>query len=552
MIVSHCLKTAKRNFRLNIKFVKELNYMPNSSILAKNLIQMRKVLIFNIFILAIVVSGFSQTIDDEFLESNIQRIEISGSVLDLDTKMPLPYTNIYVKHKHIGVISNENGQFSLDITFLEPYDTIRFQYIGYITKLITVSELDSLSPIYLKENIINLSETLIFGSAPDAKSVVKKVLKYKDQNYKKSTNRKQIFIRERYLTDFVKVKLNYKKSSISELNEEFIEFVEEKIPKQSTSYIDFLGNVYSSNNKEDSIKVKVDPIRTVSLKEEDFAELDKMEKIFKNTLKQTMEDEYWKVKTGIFSQKLDLDDDYTDSIAKKDTIPENYSKTKYINWRVSSRLKYSTLDDEDQWEFLHNTGKYKYTLAGGTRVNGEDVYIIDFEPKGGGTYKGRMFITILTHALIRADYEYAPEKTGKDIHLFGIGYTETQFSGSIYFEKGDSTYNLKYFSYNSGSQVSFERSVSLLKKRKRFLFDKKLKEIKIGIDFSVENTESVEYLVLNESGIVHQDFLDFDQKKYMEIIQVDQFNDNLWKGYSIIEPTKHMKEYKKQELDFKL
>jgi hypothetical protein len=29
-------------------------------------------------------------------------------------------------------------------------------------------------------------------------------------------------------------------------------------------------------------------------------------------------------------------------------------------------------------------------------------------------------------------------------------------------------------------------------------------------------------------------------------IYVDQFDDNLWSGYSIIEPTKRMKEYKKQ------
>ena len=34
-------------------------------------------------------------------------------------------------------------------------------------------------------------------------------------------------------------------------------------------------------------------------------------------------------------------------------------------------------------------------------------------------------------------------------------------------------------------------------------------------------------------------------KENTEIIYVDQFDDELWKGYSIIEPTKQMKEYKK-------
>ena len=46
-----------------------------------------------------------------------------------------------------------------------------------------------------------------------------------------------------------------------------------------------------------------------------------------------------------------------------------------------------------------------------------------------------MYISTETYALIRADYDYAPDKTGRDIHLLGIGYTENQFSGSIFFEK---------------------------------------------------------------------------------------------------------------------
>ncbi len=36
----------------------------------------------------------------------------------------------------------------------------------------------------------------------------------------------------------------------------------------------------------------------------------------------------------------------------------------------------------------------------------------------------------------------------------------------------------------------------------------------------------------------------------MEIIYVDQFDDKLWSGYSIIEPTKQMREYRKQKVDY--
>ena len=120
-----------------------------------------------------------------------------------------------------------------------------------------------------------------------------------------------------------------------------------------------------------------------------------------------------------------------------------------------------------------------------------------------------MFISTKTYALVRADYEYAPGKTGMEIQLLGVGYAETQFGGSIYFEKSDSTYALKYFSYHSGSQASFNRKIALVKKRKRFLFDKTLMELKVRFNLAMTLNESVEYLVLENNRIPQQEFADF-------------------------------------------
>ena len=90
---------------------------------------------------------------------------------------------------------------------------------------------------------------------------------------------------------------------------------------------------------------------------------------------------------------------------------------------------------------------------------------------------------------------------------------------------------------------------SLLKKRKRFLFNKKLNEIKVGVNFAVDSEESFEYLVLDDKEIPRKQFADVEQKEHMEIIYVDQFDDKLWKGFAIIEPTQRMREYRKQEVD---
>ncbi|MFK5856150.1 MAG: carboxypeptidase-like regulatory domain-containing protein [Bacteroidota bacterium] len=517
---------------------------------------MYKIILLSILIILLaIVSGNSQTVQDSAtINTGNYSYNLKGVVRDVDNQKGLPYTNIYVLQKNIGAISNEIGDYLINISDLDRTDTIRFQYIGYKTKKISVADLLVSSDVYLKEEIFNLSETIIFGNELNARSIVKNVLINKESNYKKSTAKRLTFIRKRDISDIVEVNLKYMKSSFDKLDKGLLKVLEENIPKHSTSYTDFLGDLYFSANEEDSITFKIDPTRTVSLKEKDIAELEQIATIFENIFKSTKEDEYWKIKSGILSQKIDIEDDEvkTDSVIeepKKDSLKEHERLTKYFARSTKYRLKYSSLDDENDWEFLHSTGKYKYTLAGGTRVNGEDVYIIDFVPKGGGEFIGRMYISMSTYALIRADYEYAPDKTGRDIHLFGVGYTENMFSGSIYFEKQDSTYSLKYLSKKAGSYASFDRNIAILKKRKRFLFDKKLKEIKIGVDISLNSEQSVEILFLSDEEINHQQFLDFEQKEKMEIIYVDQFDDKLWKGFSIIEPTKQMREYKKQEVN---
>ena len=503
---------------------------------------------FSLLAFLISVSSYAQKNQDTIQAA----FEIKGLVLDNATKTALPYANIYILNSHKGMISNEKGQFS--VSDAKENDTLRFQYIGYATKKVRLSDLDSSSVVYLKEEITNLSEALVFGNAPNPASIVKKVLLYKDSNYKRTDySKEQTFIREKENVDFTNIQLECEKTTIESLDKEMFDLLEEKIPKHTTSYTDFLGDIYFSRSPEDSIPRKIDEIRTVALKEQDITELENFETVFENVFKNTEEKEYWKVRSGIFASKIDeSNDNEQDTVSKKDTLVENRKRLSSYSSRIKYKLNYSLLNDKDKWEFLYKTRRYKYTLIGGTRVNGEDVYIIDFMPKSSGMYQGRMFISTSTFALIRADYEYALGKTGRDFHLLGIGYTETQFSGSILFEKKKEGYRLKYFSHKFTSNASIERKLSLLKKRKRMLFDKKLEELKLDIVFAMNMQESVEYLVLENETLNAQQFADFKQAEYMNVIYVDQFDDGLWNGFSIIEPTQQMKEYKKQKVNYKV
>ena len=247
--------------------------------------------------------------------------------------------------------------------------------------------------------------------------------------------------------------------------------------------------------------------------------------------------EYLRIKTGVYGTN-DISISFDDSSGT--TIKDHTSYIKYA-------LKFSTFENEKEWEFLHKTNKYNFEIIGGTSVNNESVYIIDFTPKKKGRYQGRLYVSVETYALIRADYKYAPNKLGRDFHLLGVGYTETNFSGSIYFENNNNNYNLKYFSFQKNTKGSVKRKITLLKKKKRFLINKKLTAIKLGLDIIQENGFSVELLVVDKAQISEQDYDNFKEEKYIDIIYVNQFDKSLWKNHTTIEPTQQMKEYKKIE-----
>ncbi len=79
------------------------------------------------------------------------------------------------------------------------------------------------------------------------------------------------------------------KSSFPQFREEKIKMIERKTPKHSVSFTDFLGDLYFSNSKVDSLRLKVNPIKMVSLKDKNLADIEQLESIFEKLLANTKE-----------------------------------------------------------------------------------------------------------------------------------------------------------------------------------------------------------------------------------------------------------------------
>jgi len=511
-------------------------------------------LILTTFIAIVCFTKLScQTETDSLITKNYNSNEVlKGSIFDANDKSSLPYANIILQSKNKGVISNEVGNFSINISNCLETDTLRISYIGYQTQDLTIKDLKESSVIHLKEDNLMLNNITLFGNTIAPESIVKKVLENKNNNYGVTNSKKQIFLRNRYTNNMNKLNFRCKKSNFSNIDKELIELLEQEIPKHTISYRDFLGDAYLFK-KEDSAALKINPIKIIELEEKsDLTKLGELEKTFKEVFNNINENEYWKIKSGIIGGKVNVDENSVSiglgrETEKTDSLTTNNPKDplRSEKWRITNIARFASFKDEKKWDFLYNTNKYQYALSGVTVANGEEVYIIDFQPNKKGKFIGRMYIAMETYALVRIDYKYDKGKTGIDMQLFGIGYSENKFNASMYFEKKENQYQLKYCSKTESSFFSFNRNIALQKKRERFLFDKKLKEIKIGISLIGDHESSIEMLVIEESPINQNQFNNFEEKESIDIIYVEQFNEDLWKGYSIIEPTKQMKDYKK-------
>ncbi len=472
---------------------------------------------------------------------------VKGKIVNKFSGKPLPYTNITIQGTAHGSVSNEDGMFSLNTQGFKGNDTLVVSFIGFKTQKFALSQIKAFHTISLEEDLINLSEAFVFGKPPKPKDIIKKMIKNKAKNYSPIFKKSKVFVRKRGTEDILHLNIDTKKSTIKGLDKKMMKEIVAKIPRHNLSYSDFLGEVYFSDKKESRLKLQ--PIQLIKLQEKNHEKLNNIDKNIEEVFKKTAKNEFWKVKSGIFGSKIDIKDNSKDTTkTAADTIDlTNKASTHRIAHYIKRKYQWFTnLDDIKEWDFLYDLSDYEYTFNSGTRINGEDVFIIDFTPKRSGKFKGKLYITMKSYALIRADFAYAPGKHGFNIQLFGVGYRKTGFKGSILFEKIGETYQVKYFSYSESERTSFKRPIALLKKRKRFLFNKTLNKLKIDVDMAVQSGEAVEMFFLENKPITEKEWNSFKQSKHTDIKYVKQFSDANWKGYSIIEPTKKMRDYKKR------
>lgn len=96
-----------------------------------------------------------------------QNKTVTGTVTDAQTGDPLVGVNILVKGTSIGTTTDKNGAYNLTVPSLQ--DTLRFSYIGYQTKTVSINGRTSID-VALQTKVISGQQLVVIGYGKQKKS----------------------------------------------------------------------------------------------------------------------------------------------------------------------------------------------------------------------------------------------------------------------------------------------------------------------------------------------------------------------------------------------
>ncbi|NJK95362.1 MAG: hypothetical protein HC905_11005 [Bacteroidales bacterium] len=92
--------------------------------------------------------------------TSIQKITVSGTIFDAQTKEPLVGVNVVVEGSTVGTISDISGKYSISVP--DANATIIFSFIGYVTEKVPVGGRNVID-VSLIPDVQSLDEIVVIG-----------------------------------------------------------------------------------------------------------------------------------------------------------------------------------------------------------------------------------------------------------------------------------------------------------------------------------------------------------------------------------------------------
>ncbi len=100
--------------------------------------------------------------------SRVTIFHVSGTVCDSLNSEPIPGANLCHKGSRIGTVTDENGNFMIEVSSVN--NSISVSFVGYSTQIIDIKS-DTIINILLKENIETLSEVIVVAFGNEERDV---------------------------------------------------------------------------------------------------------------------------------------------------------------------------------------------------------------------------------------------------------------------------------------------------------------------------------------------------------------------------------------------
>lgn len=469
----------------------------------------------------------------------------TARVVDSATSEPIPFATV-ILGKNAGVITNEEGVFSITADQRSSIkDSIYISSMGYGKRGIWLGE-DQQAVINLPQQTYELSGVFLNANVLSVDDILEQVKANMEKNYAANLSRKKIFFRHSDFNNMDKMDIEFKESSIEELNEALMDSITRLIPRESSYYKEAVGYFYGDYRSQ---KLFVERAAELYDKDKDVSMdgiSEKLETIFKENVKP---DSYLKVKSGLFGTKIQLDsaraagsDDSTIQVEVEDE--SNYSSfQKQIKWGIDELYEQLFFHEDSELDILTKSNRYKYILDGYTMIDSGPAYVLNFTPKGKKDFKGTMYVNVDDFAVVRLEFENV--RPLSKFGLLGIRYRHNVYRGKMLFGKDDNgTYSPRYLELEDGEVVGIDRPLKVIEKNKNVKGRRKQNELSLHFDMGVTSLSKYEMVVFETQGISKSDYDSAKENPKVKATYLSQYDPAFWEGYAIMEPNEAIQAFR--------
>lgn len=468
---------------------------------------------------------------------------IQSKIVDRKTNEPIPYATIQTSENN-GIITNEEGKFSIVLNEKNsPIDSIYVSSMGYERVGIAIQNITD-SIIYIDPKAVELKSVFVTNKNLTVDEIIDAVEDGLSKNYNFDLTRKKLFFRESYFNFINALDIEFKESTIVELNKKLIDSVVRIIPKKSEFYAEVLCDFYGNLEKQ-----KLSVIKGAKLYDKDNegsieALFKKLEGIFKENVKP---DSYLKIKSGIFSQKVQVDSILNankDAADIKDSLDDPKASFFYTTRKMNLTNLFADLffQEDTKLNVIRKSGRYTFEKVDFTTMDDSGVYVINFSPNRWADFKGTLYVNTEDFSVMRIDYQNV--KSLKKYNLLGVNYEETSYRGKTFFSKGtNGKYSPRFIEKITANKFGVDRPLKIIEKNKYVKGKRKQNELSLELNVITISKNKYEVVIFDSQNISEEMYATSTENKNVKAAILSKYDPSFWKGYAIIEPNAAIKEF---------